>query len=384
MSQAFDRCFDQAAPVAVASRPGGASPPERGAGPGCGAQADARRRPRVRQEHAAGQVGGGGGRVEGVPSPGSPWTRGTTIGLAFSLTSSPRSSGSRGGGVRGGCSGRASLARAAAHRGTDDGPSQRDFCTAWRARPRAHDDYHLIDSESVHKIVSYLLERLPDGAHLVLSSRADPPLPLARLRARGQMAELGAADLAFTEEEADSFLKGVMDLDSSAEDVAKLEGRTEGWIAGLQLAALSMRGREDASGFVETFSGSNRDVLDFLAEEVLEIQPEAVRGFLLATSVLERLSAPLCDTLTGNNDGDEMLKRLERENVFVVALDDERRWYRYHHLFAEFLRGRLVHESPGLAGELHLRASAWYEDNGLISEAIGHGSPPPTTSGLRA
>jgi LuxR family transcriptional regulator, maltose regulon positive regulatory protein len=239
------------------------------------------------------------------------------------------------------------------------------------------DDYHLIDSESVHKIVSYLLERLPDGAHLVLSSRADPPLPLARLRARGQMAELGAADLAFTEEEADSFLKGVMDLDSSAEDVAKLEGRTEGWIAGLQLAALSMRGREDASGFVETFSGSNRDVLDFLAEEVLEIQPEAVRGFLLATSVLERLSAPLCDTLTGNNDGDEMLKRLERENVFVVALDDERRWYRYHHLFAEFLRGRLVHESPGLAGELHLRASAWYEDNGLISEAIGHAFSAP-------
>ena len=234
------------------------------------------------------------------------------------------------------------------------------------------DDYHVIDSEDVHRAVTFLLEHLPEGVHLVISSRVDPPLPLARLRARGQMAELGAADLAFTEEEAGSFLKGVMELNPSAEDVAKLEGRTEGWIAGLQLAALSMRGREDVSGFVEIFSGSNRDVLDFLAEEVLESQPEAVREFLLATSVLERMSAPLCDTLTGSNDGDEMLQRLERENVFVVALDDERRWYRYHHLFADFLRGRLGRESPGLAGELHLRASAWYEENDSTPEAIGH------------
>jgi LuxR family transcriptional regulator, maltose regulon positive regulatory protein len=234
------------------------------------------------------------------------------------------------------------------------------------------DDYHLIDSEGVHRAVTFLLERLPEGMHLVISSRVDPPLPLARLRARGQMAELGAADLAFTEEEAGSFLEDVMELNPSVEDVAKLEGRTEGWIAGLQLAALSMRGREDVSGFVEIFSGSNRDVLDFLAEEVLESQPEAVREFLIATSVLERMSAPLCDTLTGSNDGDEMLQRLERENVFVVALDDERRWYRYHHLFADFLRGRLMRESPGLVGELHLRASAWYEVNDSTPEAIGH------------
>ena len=234
------------------------------------------------------------------------------------------------------------------------------------------DDYHVIDSEAVHRAVTFLLEHLPEGMHLVISSRVDPPLPLARLRARGQMAELGAADLAFTEKEAGSFLKGVMELNPSAEDVAKLEGRTEGWIAGLQLAALSMRGREDVSGFVEIFSGSNRDVLDFLAEEVLESQPEAVREFLIATSVVERMSAPLCDTLTGSNDGDEMLQRLERENVFVVALDDERRWYRYHHLFADFLRGRLGRESPGLAAELHLRASAWYEENDSTPEAIGH------------
>jgi LuxR family transcriptional regulator, maltose regulon positive regulatory protein len=234
------------------------------------------------------------------------------------------------------------------------------------------DDYHLINSECVHRAISFLLEHLPEGAHLVVSSRVDPPLPIARLRARGQMAELGAAELAFTREEAGAFLKGVMGLDPSAEDVSKLEGRTEGWIAGLQLAALSMRDREDVSGFIEAFSGSHRDVLDFLAGEVLERQPELVGDFLLKTSILESLTGPLCDVLTGRSNGQAMLERLERENLFVVALDDERRWYRYHHLFADFLRGRLERENPGLAGELHLRASAWYEENGLISEAIGH------------
>jgi LuxR family transcriptional regulator, maltose regulon positive regulatory protein len=234
------------------------------------------------------------------------------------------------------------------------------------------DDYHLINSDDVHRAVSFLLEHLPEGVHLVVSSRVDPPLPLARLRARSQMAELGAAELAFTREEAAAFLKGVMGLDPSMEDVSKLEGRTEGWIAGLQLAALSMRDREDVSGFVEAFSGSHRDVLDFLAGEVLERQPELVGDFLLKTSFLESLTGPLCDVLTGRSNGQAMLERLERENLFVVALDDERRWYRYHHLFADFLRGRLERENPGLAGELHLRASAWYEENGLISEAIGH------------
>jgi LuxR family transcriptional regulator, maltose regulon positive regulatory protein len=234
------------------------------------------------------------------------------------------------------------------------------------------DDYHLINSEGVHRAVSLLLEHLPDGAHLVISSRVDPPLSLARLRAGGQMVELGAAELAFTREEAAAFLKGVMGLDPSAEDVSKLEGRTEGWIAGLQLAALSMREREDVSGFIEAFSGSHRDVLDFLAGEVLERQPELVRDFLLKTSIIESLTGPLCDVLTGRSNGQAMLERLERENLFVVALDDERRWYRYHHLFADFLRGRLERESPGLAEELHLRATAWYEANGLISEAIDH------------
>jgi LuxR family transcriptional regulator, maltose regulon positive regulatory protein len=234
------------------------------------------------------------------------------------------------------------------------------------------DDYHLIDSESVHRIVSFLLEHLPEGAHLILSSRIDPPLPLSRLRARHQIAEIGSAELAFTPEETAAFLRGVMGLDLSTEDVATLEERTEGWIAGLQLAALSMRDRKDISGFVEAFSGSHRDVLDFLAEEVLERQLTNVREFLLKTLILDGLSGPLCDALTGRDDGQRTLEHLERENLFVVALDDERRWYRYHHLFADFLRGRLGREGPGRAAGLHRRAAAWYEGNGWVSEAVGH------------
>ncbi len=239
------------------------------------------------------------------------------------------------------------------------------------------DDYHLIDSAGVHRIVATLLGRLPEGAHLVVSSRVDPPLPLARLRALGQMVRFGASELAFTLEEAVAFLRGVMELELSRDDVARLEGRTEGWIVGLQLAALSMRDREDLPGFVESFSGTHRDVLDFLAEEVLSRQPERVRDFLLVTSVLNGLTGPLCDALTGRSDGQATLETLERENLFVVALDDERRWYRYHHLFADFLRGRLGHENPELTGELHLRASAWYEEHGHLAEAIGHALSAP-------
>ncbi len=239
------------------------------------------------------------------------------------------------------------------------------------------DDYHVIGSEAVHEATSFLLEHLPENVHLVISSRTDPPLPLPRLRARNQITELRAADLRFTPEEATAFLGDVMGLALSASDVAALEEITEGWIAALQLAALSMRDREDVSGFVESFSGSNRHVLDFLAEEVLGRQPEDVRDFLLHTSVLERMSAPLCDVLTGRVDGQVMLERLERENLFVVALDDERRWYRYHHLFADFLRGHLRHENPECASELHLRASGWHEENGHIAEAIGHALSAP-------
>jgi LuxR family maltose regulon positive regulatory protein len=239
------------------------------------------------------------------------------------------------------------------------------------------DDYHLIDSESVHGIVSFMLERLPESVHLVMSGRVQPPLPLARLRARGQITELNAAELSFTREEAAAFLKEVMRLDLSAEDVAKLEEITEGWIAGLQLAALSMRDRKDISGFIETFSGSHRDVLDFLAEEVLERQPTHVREFLLETSILNNLTSSLCDALTGRDDGQEMLERLERENLFVLGLDDERLWYRYHHLFADFLRGRLERERPERVGELHLSAAQWNEQNGRLSSAIEHALTAP-------
>jgi LuxR family transcriptional regulator, maltose regulon positive regulatory protein len=234
------------------------------------------------------------------------------------------------------------------------------------------DDYHVIHSEPVHETTSFLLEHLPENVHLVISSRADPPIHFAKLRARDQVTEIRAADLRFTTEEATVFLKGVMGLALSAADVEALEQVTEGWIAALQLAALSMRDREDVSGFVEAFSGSNRYVLDFLAEEVLERQPEGVSEFLLKTSVLERMSAALCDALTGRSDGRQMLERLERENLFVIALDDERRWYRYHHLFADFLRSRLQREHPERIRELHRRAAAWYERNGWMSEAVRH------------
>jgi LuxR family transcriptional regulator, maltose regulon positive regulatory protein len=234
------------------------------------------------------------------------------------------------------------------------------------------DDYHLISSEPVHDATSFLLEHLSENAHLVVSGRMDPPLPLSKLRARNQMTEIRAADLRFTTEEATAFLGDVMGLALSAADVSALEEVTEGWVAALQLAAISMRHREDVSGFVEAFSGSNRHVLDFLAEEVLERQPRDVRGFLLTTSVLESMSAPLCDALTGRNDGQGMLERLERENLFVVPLDDERRWYRYHHLFADVLRSRLQREQPERIRELHRRAAAWYERNGWTSEAVRH------------
>jgi LuxR family maltose regulon positive regulatory protein len=239
------------------------------------------------------------------------------------------------------------------------------------------DDYHLIYSEPVHEAVTYLIEHLPENVHLVISGRTDPPLPLPKLRAQGQMAEIRAAELRFTSDEAAAFLRDAMALALSDADIVALGEITEGWVAALQLAALSMRDRLDASGFVESFSGSNRHVLDFLADEVLARQPIIVRDFLLATSVLERMMASLCDALTGRSDGQVMLERLERENLFVVALDDERRWYRYHHLFADFLRERLGREKPGLVGELHLRASGWYEDNGLLPEAIDHAFSAP-------
>jgi LuxR family maltose regulon positive regulatory protein len=234
------------------------------------------------------------------------------------------------------------------------------------------DDYHVIEAEPVHGAIAFLLEHMPPQMHLVIAGRTDLPLPLARLRARGQMTELRADDLRFTSAEATAFLKDVMGLDLSAKDIEALEERTEGWIAGLQLAALSMRGREDTPGFIEAFTGSNRYILDYLTEEVLERQPEHVTVFLLQTSILDRLSGALCDAVTDRRDGQAMLEDLERANLFIVPLDEERHWYRYHHLFADLLRTRLHQAQAELVPQLHRKACEWYERNGLVAEAIGH------------
>ena len=234
------------------------------------------------------------------------------------------------------------------------------------------DDFHVIDAQPVHGAIAFLLDHLPPQMHLVIASRSDPPLPLARLRGRGESTELRASDLRFTPDEAAAFLNGVMGLDLSAGDVAALETRTEGWIAGLQLAALSMQGREDVPGFIAAFSGDDRYIVDYLVEEVLQRQPKSIRSFLLQTSILDRLSGPLCDAVTGQEDGKGMLEDLERGNLFVVPLDDKRHWYRYHHLFADVLQAHSMEEQPDRVPILHGRASEWYEQNGLLSDAIRH------------
>ena len=234
------------------------------------------------------------------------------------------------------------------------------------------DDYHLIDSEPVHDGTAFLLEHLPSQMHLIIASRSDLPLPLSRLRGRGELAELRASDLRFTSDEAAAFLNEVMGLDLSTQDVAALEARTEGWIAPLQLAALSMQGRDDVAGFITAFSGDDRYIVDYLVEEVLQRQPERVRSFLLQTSVLDRLSGPLCDAVTGQQRGKRMLEALERWNLFVVPLDDKRQWWRYHHLFVDFLRTHSLEEQPDRVPILHRRASEWYEQNGLPSDAVHH------------
>ena len=234
------------------------------------------------------------------------------------------------------------------------------------------DDYHVIDAKSVDTALTFLLDHLPPQMHLVITTREDPQLPLVRLRVRGQLTELRATDLRFSPSEAAGFLNQVMDLDLSAEEVTVLETRTEGWIAGLQLAALSMRGRADVARFVRAFAGDNRYIVDYLVEEVLQRQPERVRSFLLQTAILDRLSGPLCDAVTDQNDGMVLLDALERGNLFVVPLDDQRHWFRYHHLFADMLAVHALHEQPTQIPILHQRASAWYADNGLPADAIRH------------
>ncbi|MGD8596972.1 MAG: LuxR C-terminal-related transcriptional regulator [Anaerolineae bacterium] len=242
------------------------------------------------------------------------------------------------------------------------------------------DDYHLISDQSIHEALAFLLARLPGQMHLIIATREDPDLPVARLRARGQLVELRAADLRFTSSEAAELLNQVMGLELLAEDIAALETRTEGWIAGLHLAAISMRNREDVTGFVRSFTGSHRFVLDYLIEEVLERQPESVQMFLLQTAILDRLTGSLCDAVcfgateppAGQHDGQAILETLDRANLFIVPLDDERHWYRYHHLFGDLLRRRLRQVHPEWIATLHQHASVWLEQNGHADDAVEH------------
>ncbi|ASC70602.1 hypothetical protein XM38_015420 [Halomicronema hongdechloris C2206] len=234
------------------------------------------------------------------------------------------------------------------------------------------DDYHAIATQAIHDGIGFLLSHLPPQMHLMIASRADPPLSLARLRSHGELTELRVSDLRFTPEEAAAFLNQVMGLEVSAADVAALEKRTEGWIAGLQLAALSLQGREDIPDFVAAFSGDDRYIVDYLMEEVLQRQSDRVRHFLLQTAILERLNGSLCDAVTDQNDGQDMLETLERGNLFIIPLDNKRQWYRYHHLFADVLLAHARIEWPDRLPSLHGRASEWYERRELISEAIRH------------
>ena len=242
------------------------------------------------------------------------------------------------------------------------------------------DDYHVISSQRVHESLGFLLEHRPPGLHLALASRSDPPLALARLRARGQLIELRAAELRFTPGEAAALLQQIAAAPGGARPggplpdavAAALAARTEGWAAGLQLAGLSLRAQTDVDGFVTAFTGSHRYVLDFLAEEVLERQSEQVRTFLLQTSVLERLSGELCDTVTGRPGSQALLEQIERAGLFLVPLDEVRGWWRYHHLFADLLRARVQAEQPGGVPELHRNAAAWYDDHEMADDAIQH------------
>ena len=232
------------------------------------------------------------------------------------------------------------------------------------------DDYHAIDSQVVDQSLAFLIEHQPPQMHLVIATREDPQLPLARLRARGQLSELRAADLRFTPAEAAEFLNRVMGLNLSAAEIAALETRTEGWIAGLQLAAISMQGHPDTASFIQSFTGSHHFVLDYLMEEVLNQQSESIQAFLLHTSILGRLCGSLCEAVFPDSPGQETLEYLEHANLFVVPLDDERRWYRYHHLFADLLRQRL--QQSDNVTVYHIRASQWYEDHSLEIEAFHH------------
>jgi len=234
------------------------------------------------------------------------------------------------------------------------------------------DDYHLTDAKSVDDALTFLIEHLPPQMHLVITTREDPSLPIPRLRARNQLTELRAVDLRFTPVEAAEFLNQVMGLNLTVEEVNALEARTEGWIAGLQLAALSMKGQQDVHGFIQAFAGDHRYIVDYLVEEVLRRQPEPIRNFLLQTSILDRLNGSLCDAVTAQTGSKSKLEQLQRGNLFLIPLDDKRDWYRYHHLFTDVLRMHLTMEQSELVPTLHHRASEWYEKNNFTADAIRH------------
>jgi LuxR family maltose regulon positive regulatory protein len=250
-----------------------------------------------------------------------------------------------------------------------------ELCTLTNSFVLVLDDYHAIDEATIHSALAFLVDNLPQAMHLVIATRVDPPLPLARWRSRGQMAEIRADDLRFAFEEITEFFGRSMGLDLSSDEIATLEERTEGWIVGLQMAALSMRGRRDVSDFIQSFSGSHRYILDYLVEEILSQQSQEVQTFLLHTSILKRLTAPLCDAVLEQTDSQAILERLEKANLFLVPLDDERCWYRYHHLFADLLRTQLQRSlgAQGIA-QLHVRASEWHAHHGSVLEAIDHAS----------
>ena len=234
------------------------------------------------------------------------------------------------------------------------------------------DDYHLVSSRHVHESVATLLDRCPPQLHLIIVTRADPPLPVSRLRVRGQLAEVRAEQLRFSLDEAREFFDGRLGAALPDRDVSRLLTRTEGWAAGLQLAALRLRDRADPAGFIERFTGADWHIVSYLCEEVLDSQAPRIREFLLVTSVLNRMCAPLCDALTQRADGDELISDIHRANLFLMPLDDERRWFRYHHLFGDLLRHELRLHDPGQPTELHRRAAEWYAANGDAAEAIGH------------
>ena len=241
------------------------------------------------------------------------------------------------------------------------------------------DDYHSIHAQPIHDALSFVLENQPQNLHMVITTREDPLLPLSRLRTRSQLTELRAADLRFDLDEATKFLNEVMGLKLSAKDVAALEKRTEGWIAGLQLAAISLQGQTDSSSMIQSFTGSNRLVLDYLVEEVLNQQSQKLRDFLLQTAILDRMTGPLCDAITGQEDGQETLEMLDRANLFIISLDNDHRWYRYHHLFADFLRQSRHHIGVSKTGNdknnwaaYHMRASQWFEEHDMQAEAFQH------------